>query len=462
MKKLRLDALLFVLLLSLLGIANFLNFDKPAVSELENRALKKKPEFSLSAFLSGSYLKEYEEYYNDTFIFRDNLVRVSKDLNQLMAFMGPDISIVTAYEELPTAQENNESMDQEPKATTVLPGDKDTPQVPVTGEDTQVSTGAKQPEKSREKIEEEPPKDFGDGQNVGYWMVVDGKAVQLFKFNKESFEYYAQVLNQYSEKLGSDVKIYSMIPPTTGEFLKLKKYKGITDSQNDALDFLESKLDHRISSVNVYDVLNKHSDEYIYFRTDHHWTALGAYYAYVTFMEDKGEVPIALDQYETLDLGEFLGSSYTKTLDKSLEKNPDNVTAYKPFTLYEYLMVLEGKEKKTDIIDMKYAGDINKKYNAFLSGGGAIWSVVKTDVKNGRKLMVVKDSFGNALVPFLLPHYEEIYVVDSRFYSISYTGKNIVQFVEDNGINEVLFTIYMEDVNWHKFMNGVEKLLGSD
>lgn len=448
MKKLRLDAILFIVILSLLGIANFMNFDKPVVSVLENRALKKKPEFSFTGLFSGSFFKDYDEYYSDTFILRDNLVRVSKDLNDLMAFMGPDISIVTAYDDLPVPQESNKPV--EPKSTAGTPSDPQNP------------SETEQNAKPGGETQEESPKDYGDGKNMGYWMVVDGQAVQLFKFNKESCEYYAQVLNKYSEKLGSGVKIYSMIPPTASEFLKLKKYKGITDSQNDALGFLESKLNNNISSVNVYDVLSKHKDEYIYFKTDHHWTGLGAYYAYASFMEQKGEIPISLDQYETIDLGDFLGSSYTKTLDKSLEKNPDKVTAYKPFTPYEYLMVHEGKEKKTDIIDMKYAGDINKKYNAFLSGGGAIWSVVKTDVKNGRKLMVVKDSFGNALVPFLLPHYEEIYVVDSRFYSISFTGKNIVQFVEDNGINEVLFTIYMEDVNWHKFMNGVEKLLGSD
>lgn len=465
MKKLRLDAILFVTLITLLGIFNLLYFDKPAVSELENRALKKKPQFTLSELFSGRYLKDYEEYYSDTFILRDNLVKVSRELNQLMAFLGPDISIVTAYDELQVPQENHPAPkeEKEPEPSAESPSETDGSQNVTPPDGTQVpsdkETGNEQP---NGEIKEEAPKDFGDGQNVGYWLVVDGKAVQLFKFNKESFAYYARVLNKYAEELGSDVKIYSMIPPTASEFLKLKKYKGITDSQNDALGFLNSKLGSGISSINVYDALNKHKDEYIYFRTDHHWTALGAYYAYASFMRDKGEEPLALDQYETIELGEFLGSSYTKTLDKSLEKNPDKVTAYKPYTPYEYRMVFGDKEKKADIIDMKYVNDINNKYLAFISTGGATWSVIRTDVKNGRRLMVVKDSFGNALVPFLLPHYEEIYVVDSRFYSISATGKNIVQFVKDHGINEVLFVIYMEDVNWHKFMNSVENLLGKD
>ncbi|MDD4769233.1 MAG: DHHW family protein, partial [Eubacteriales bacterium] len=125
----------------------------------------------------------------------------------------------------------------------------------------------------------------------------------------------------------------------------------------------------------------------------------------------------------------------------------------------EYLMYNSGKEKKADIIDMKYANEITDKYLAFMSSGGANWSVVKTDVHNGEKVMVIKDSFGNAFVPFLLPHYEEIYIVDPRFYNVSTTG-NIVDFVKENGINEVVFCIYMEDVNWHKFMSSVEHLLG--
>lgn len=460
MKKFRIDAILFIIIITLLGIANLFNFNKPTVSKLENRALKQKPQFSLAELFSGGYFKNFEEYYSDTFVLRDDLVKVNRDLQHAMAFLGPDISLVTAYENIQVPKgtgsevENDPIGEEKPEVTAPV-----TVQPPIDSTSTPTQTES---ETAAPNTEEEVNKDFGDGQNVGYWLVVDGKAVQLFKFNKESFEYYSHIVNKFSEKLGSDVKIYSMIPPTAGEFLQLKKYKGITDSQNDALGFLESKLDRSISSVNVFDALNEHKDEYIYFRTDHHWTALGAYYAYASFMKTMGKQPVALEQYEAINLGDFLGSSYTKTLDKSLEKNPDNVVAYKPFTDNEYLMYYGNNEEKADVIDMKYADEINNKYLAFISSGGATWSVIKTDINNGRKLMVVKDSFGNALVPFLLPHYEEIYIVDPRFYSIEATGQNIVQFIEDKEINEVLFVIYMEDVNWHKFMDSVEKLLGSE
>jgi hypothetical protein len=447
LKKFRIDTILFIIIISVLGISNLLNSNKPSISKLENRALKQKPEFSLTELFRGNYLKDFEEYYSDTFILRDNLLKINRDIRHAIEFLGSDVSLVTAYEDIQLPEKNAGDGPAQSAESGEVP--------------TQIESQTPEPKAEEELVEEEVNKDFGDGPDVGYWLVVDGKAVQLFKFNKENFEYYSQILNKFNEKLGNNVKIYSMIPPTASEFMILKRYKGITDSQNDALGFLKSKLDKNISFVNVYDTLNKHKDEYIYFRTDHHWTALGAYYAYASLMETMGDEPVSLEKYEPINLGNYLGSSYTKTLDKSLEKNPDNVVAYKPFTDNEYFMYYGGDEKKADVIDMKYANDIKNKYLAFMSTGGATWSVVKTDANNGKKIMVVKDSFGNVLVPFLLPHYEEIYVVDARFYNIDVTGKNIVEFIEDKGINELLFVIYMEDVNWHKFMQGVENLLGN-
>lgn len=472
------EAVVFIVVISLLGIANLLNFEKPAVSVLENRALNKKPTFSIESLFNGSYFRDFENYYSDTFIMRDSLVKANRDFKQAMEFLGPDVTLITAYEDIQLPPDN--SGDIRPNSETGSKADDGnddgTGHTNASGsgsDDGSIYNGDGTSEERSDSngingsigsaaqgTEENYNSDFGDGPDVGYWLVEDGKAIQLFKFKKESFDYYSQILNKYSEKLGSSVKIYSMIPPTNSEFVQLKKYKGITDSQNDALGFLKSKLDGSISSVNVYDALNKHKDEYIYFRTDHHWTALGAYYAYEAFMNSRGDMAVPLYQYETLDLGDFLGSSYTKTLNKSLEKNPDNIIAYKPFTEYEYLMYYASEEKKADVLDMDYADDITQKYLTFLSTGGGTWSVIKTDVHNGQKIAVIKDSFGNALVPFLLPHYEEIYIVDARFYNISAAGKNIVEFINEKEIDELLFVIYMEDVNWHKFMSGVEKLLG--
>ena len=459
MKKLRWDSILFLLLITGLGLSNLLNFNKPTVSKLENRALKQKPEFTLEKLLSGDYFKSFEEYYSDTFILRDNLVKTSKDFQKAMAFMGPGITIVQSVDDIQKTPENNTPQspgNEDNDNNTALPGDLPSPTYSPDDSETN-NDGQNSP--GEDQIKEPPKTDFGDDPNIGYYLVVDGKAVQIFKFNKESFEYYAQILNKYREKLSSDVKIYSMIPPTAGEFLRLKKYAGITDSQNDALAFLESKLNDGITTVNVYDALNRHKDEYIYYRTDHHWTALGAYYGYAEFMKTRGEAPLPLNQFEELDLGDYLGSTYSKTLDKSLEENPDHFIAYKPATPHEFFEYDNKGEHRSELIDLQYADSVTDKYLTFISSGGATWSRIKSNVQNGKKLLIIKDSFGNAVAPFMVSHYEEVFIVDPRFYNKNIAGKDIIQFIEDNGINEVVFCIYMEDVNWNKFMSSVENLM---
>ena len=429
MKKMHPHVVFFLLMITLLGLLNLFNFNKPTVSALEHRALMKKPDLNMQDLLSGDYFRNMEDYYSDTFIFRDLLVQASREIKRAFSLLDPGVSLIADYEEPPVPSEPEEE----------LPPPED----------------IKPPEENPLL----PEMEDGDELNVGYWLVVDGKAVQLFKFKKEDFDYYALVLNEYRERLGKDVEIYSLIAPSNSEFVQLRRYEGVTDSQNQALQYLNGRLKPGVQSVNVYDVLKDHTDEYIYFRTDHHWTALGAYYGYCALMESRGERPIPLGQYRQVDLEGFLGSSYSKTLDKSLRENPDTISVYMPFTEHEFTVYYGEEGKKSAVIDLEYAESEIDKYLVFISSGGGTWSVIKTDVRNGRRILVVKDSFGNALVPFLLPHYEEIYIVDSRFYSSAATGKNILEFVEDNRINEVLFLNYMENVNWRQFMEGVQALM---
>ena len=176
-------------------------------------------------------------------------------------------------------------------------------------------------------------------------------------------------------------------------------------------------------------------------------------------MEAKGEEPVPLEKYETVRIDNFLGSTYAKTRDKSIEKNPDTIYAYLPFAEYKYEKHRYYESSEADIIDMKYAETKLDKYLMFLSAGDATWAKISTENKNGKKLLVIKDSYGNSFVPFLLPHYEEIYVIDPRFYDFNTSEKNAADFIESKGINEVLFVSYMEDVNYKEYMQSLEELI---
>ena len=142
--------------------------------------------------------------------------------------------------------------------------------------------------------------------------------MQLFKFNREGMDYYAEVLNKYHDGLGM---MSPCIPytSTASEFIKLRKYSDITDSQNDAMDYLYGRLDPGIVTVNVYDALNQHKDEYIYFKTDHHWTALGAI-TDVCLYGDHWQEPVPLSRYETVRLKDILGAPTPRHLTRSWRK----------------------------------------------------------------------------------------------------------------------------------------------
>lgn len=444
MKKLQLEGAVFLFVIMVLGIANFININKPEISELENRALKQKPEFKVSAFINGSYFREYSEYYTDTFIFRDKFLKISNNIQQALFIRDTGVKIIVS--------DKSKEYNNTPKATF----DKNQNE---SGNLSEELISGKTPEPTLKPKPTEKPYNETDG--VGYWVVVDGKAVELFKFNKDNFDFYAQVLNGYNEKLGSKMPIYSLIAPTNSEFVELRKHAGITDSQNNAIAYLNSKFNDGITAVNAYDILNDHKEEYIYFRSDHHWTALGAYYAYAAFMKTKGEEPLPLEDYETIQIDNFLGSTYAKTRDKSIKDNPDTIYAYPPFIDYKYEKYRYYERSEADIINMEYANTELDKYLVFLSGGDATWAKISTENKNGKKLLVIKDSYGNSFVPFLLPHYEEIYVIDPRFYDFNTSEKNVGDFIESKGVNEVLFVNYMENVNYRDFMLSLEILINN-
>lgn len=216
MKKLQLDAIAFLLIIVVLGIGNFININKPEVSEIENRALKQKPELKMSSIIDGSYFRDYTEYYSDTFILRDKLLKISSDIQQALFIRDTDVKIIVS--------DKSKEYINEPEATDDK-NNTDTRNTPEENTTEPVST----PDFTSSPEPTEKPYNEADG--VGYWLVIDGKAVELFKFNKDNFDFYANVLNECNEKLGGKMPIYSLIAPTNSEFVELRKHAGITDSQ---------------------------------------------------------------------------------------------------------------------------------------------------------------------------------------------------------------------------------------
>ncbi|RKP57137.1 hypothetical protein D7Z26_03915 [Cohnella endophytica] len=415
----KLNLLLFLVFIFGFGAVNLLGKGSQGVSQLEQRDIAKSPEFTVDRFFGGEYTRDYDNYFSDNFAYRTSLVQVGTSLKELKGFQGGDGASIIVQGGDNMAVDLNKNGGDNGKGDAnagTTPGDSST----VT-----------------------------DASAVKY-LVLKDRAFTLFTYSASAAEMYAEALNRFKKEVGTNVNVYSLLAPTSAEFIDNDKYRAMSASQKKAFDHINERLDASIGQVNAYGALDQHQSEYVFFRTDHHWTALGAYYAYVEFMKTIGEKPVALDKYKKVTMEGFLGTAYKATLSDKLKSHPDTLTYYTPFTDYKYTLYSTA-DKAIDhkVVDAKYGKQSSSYYAAFL-GGDFPWGEIDTKVKNGKSIAVVKDSYANSFIPFLLPHYEKIYYIDPRYFK-----QNMVDFVKKQKITDVLFLNNSTVAR----QNGIAKLL---
>jgi len=190
----------------------------------------------------------------------------------------------------------------------------------------------------------------------------------------------------------------------------------------------ERNLQHTL--IDVSDTLKEHSKENIYYKTDHHWTGLGAFYAYNQWIEDIGMTPLAISQWEKeVVTDEFLGTVYSKV---HLPVKADEILLYHQKNEQKYQVTYNLGEKTTDTIYDKTKLDGKDKYAVYFGGNMGLVEI-QTQNKNGRELLVVKDSYANAFIPFAMSHFEKVTVIDLRYFNMS-----LEKYINQNEFSDVL------------------------
>ena len=280
-------------------------------------------------------------------------------------------------------------------------------------------------------------------ETVGGLLVVEDSAYEYYNFVTDLAKEYITAVVNAGSKLAGKATVYDMVIPTSIDIMLpesyIEKNSLNTSDQKKAIDeyILPSitAQDPNIKTVSIFDTLKAHANEYLYFRTDHHWTQLGAYYGYVEFCKARGFEPVALDQFDRADYTGYLGSFYTATNSAALAANPDTVEAYIPRadvnlsftqtdgqTVESWPLIADGEQY-----------DTTSKYIAYCAGDQPYEEIVNNDMAEGPSIVVVKESFGNCFLPFLVNHYKNVYVVDYR----SYNG-TVTDLVNSTGATDVL------------------------
>ena len=188
--------------------------------------------------------------------------------------------------------------------------------------------------------------------------------------------------------------------------------------------------------ADVYTPLMEHKDEDIYYRTDHHWTSLGAYYGYTGLASALGYDPVPLSDYTpTVRSTEFYGTVFSSSGVRWV--SPDTITTYVPddgITVVSHTYDNAGnpvEEQRALYVESFLS--VKDKYSMFLGGNQSLGVVKNANNPDGPKLLIIRDSYADSLVPFLTAHYSEIHLIDPRYYHLS-----VKDYVEQNGIDQAL------------------------
>jgi len=525
---------------------NLFQSKRPVRSEVEGRELARLPEFSVKTLLDGTYFSGVSLFVSDTFLYRDDLVTLSKKMDMLKGMnytlgdggdfvvLGPTGQPTTGdsdvsdkiSEALDNLKNNETSTDDEETTPGYTPGGEIVDDLDETQGNEQtppenVVTAIHLSKKSlrltigsgavvsatvesnstevasvrwsvsdknivsvsinptggidvkgltegtctltcsyNDEIKETceitviainsvttiPNDEQADFLTNGMFILGDAVYTQAY-YNQSGAKSFANTASYYKTLFGENTRVSTVVIPVSSMVVADKDdVKNTVQDQNNILKKMKELMEPSINFVNVYPKMFAHRDEYLFFKSDHHWTGLGAYYAYAAFAESIGLTPTPLDEFNYSIINDkYSGSLYSYTHDERVKEFVDTIEAYttkKPLS-----MTVTGATGMTSTYNSCVVAG-NKTYVTFIAGDNPYTVINVPENPQDKNILVLKDSFGNAFVPYLCEHYGNIIVVDVR-----YSSFNIYEQLRDYGLTDIVFVNNIQAANsdsWSK------------
>ena len=400
-------AVLFALFISVFFLVDVFNSDR-AFSEFENTSLAQKPAFSWSSFVDGSFGSKYVKYINERFLGRDNWISM-----KAVADMG--LGRIESHG--------------------VTYGDDH-----YLMEKLEIVEDQNYPANAGTNIVKQTALDRSNGMVSSFLQMYDQPIT------------FSLVPNSYAIL---EDEVPTGFPGADQQAYTQQIYRTL------------SEVDDQLEIVDFSDALSQHKDEYIYYRTDHHWTTLGAYYAYVAYCEQKGLTPVSLEELKENKVEDFYGTFYSKA--KRPSQPADTITWY-DVDVDEFAFVANLQQDKQlaqlgEVVQedglelLRVDGmmdqrkfEVRDKYAAFMWGNSGYVKIKSSHNLNHQegktsRLLLFKDSYANSMIPYLTYNYDEIIVVDLRYMAKS--TKELMQEEFDD-----IFVMY----NFSTYVSGASDL----
>lgn len=377
----------------------------PKVSQSEKRRLAEFPKLTLNAVISGDYFDELNLWFSDTFPGREGWISIANHVESLhgygeLSFTG----VKPQNDEIPVDAPVRLDLQAPPEET-----------VPETIPD------------EEEDLEEIT-------MNSDSLVLYKGNAFYAVGFSKTYSDEYIRSVSALANLMKpKGVRVISVPPLTAASLLLPEAYEdrlGVPN-QGKILDYLHDNMSANVIGVDVYSALKAHRDEYLFFHSDHHWTATGAYYAYRAACEATGLTPVELSSLEILDQGEFQGTTYAKSGHRSAVEK-DNVISYLLPGVEMEILFGDNSVHGTMIRDYRNQPK-NQKYLAFLESDRALVRLTNRAIEDDSCCVILKDSFGNCFAPFFTQNYHTVYAIDYRKYNLY----RLSGFAERYGVQDI-------------------------
>lgn len=388
----------------------FLFFPRSTFSELEKRDLTVFPHPKGLMEDPGKYTGDLSAWFSDTEPYRDVFLNLSMSIRDAFRFRyGDPEETVTIKKTADADAGGDEALFQTPEAQ------------------------GNPLEEADAKVAKAGILVVGEGPNV--------RAFSAFRAGEKATKPYIDLTNDFRQAF-PNVNLYAMVVPGAAAFYLPKKAENESKPVKPAFDYLKANLDPSVKYVDVYSQLAGHTQENIYLRTDHHWAPRGAYYAAGALAAAAGVPFKDLSSYDEHVVHGYVGSMYGYSKDIAIKNAPEDFYYYTPKGTHEkttYVAYKTDKATETITESKPYEGSFFHHYSDGSGGayctfmGGDHYLVkVETGVPNSRRILIIKDSHGNPIPAYLFYSFEEIHVIDYRYFT-----KNLKKYVADNKITDI-------------------------
>lgn len=389
----------------------FLFFPRSKYSELEKRDLSEFPGWELLRENPQEFTAAVSQWFSDSEPYRDNFMSMSMNLRDAMRVTVGDPEEAVSFK--PAVAES-----AEPTAT---PTPEDPQGNPLADENAKVA-------------------------NAGILIVGSGKnvrALMAFGGSEKAGLSFIDLVNEYASTF-PHVNVYALIAPLATEFYIPEKAADKSRPQKPMIYYVRDHLSEKAKFVDAYSSLAAHTHEDIYLRTDHHWAPLGAFYAAKKFAETANVPFRGLESYEKHVVKDFVGTMYGYSKDIAVKNAPEEFVYYTPNELDYTTTYITYNINKNYQVSSQSKPWKGKFFHHFKDGSGGAYSTfmggdrylvkVETGVPGNRRLMIIKDSYGNAIPGYLFYSFNEVHVVDFRYFK-----ENMKDYIAGNNITDILF-----------------------